>query len=630
VKNRYVLLADLPLIVVSALGAFAARFDWTFYRDRPEITMFVVAALLIKPAIFMALGMYGRYWRYASVQELIVVVIGVTAASLGMGVFVLSTIALDIMPVGFSRVVFFTDWLLTLATTGGLRLAVRVVYDVDFRARPRSGARSSPHRILVVGAGDAGTMVAREMRRNPQLQMEPIGFLDDDRGKIGKNIAGLRVLGSTADLPRLVRAHHIDSVVIAMPRVRGRVLRGIVELCQDAGVKSQTVPGMFELLDGAVSVSRLRSIELSDLLRRTPVDADTRTADFVTGRVVLITGAGGSIGSELARQIANASPSLLVLLGHGENSLFEVVGRLRHDFPSVRISTVIADIRDDGRLRMVFDRIRPAIVFHAAAHKHVPLMEENPEEAVTNNIVGTWNVAQQALRTGVERFVLISTDKAVSPTSIMGATKRVAETIVRDIARRTGRAFVAVRFGNVLGSRGSVVHTFKTQIERGGPVTVTHPDMTRFFMTIPEAVHLVLQASGKGQGGELFVLDMGEPVRIVQLAQDLISLSGLTEDDVPIVFTGMRPGEKLEERLFDSEMQTRPTSHPEILQVVGPDACVAADVERSVREIEDAARRGDRAAIDDLLGRMVPGFIPAEAMPLEPPASPQAARIRPA
>jgi FlaA1/EpsC-like NDP-sugar epimerase len=604
-KNRYVLLADLPLIAIAAFGAFAARFDWRFYETRPEFPLYLLAALVIKPATFLLVGMYRRYWRYASIQELLTVVIGVTASSVGMALFVLVASALSFISSGFSRVVFMSDWVLTLATAGGFRLAIRVAHESNFRGG--GDRRDALRRILIVGAGAAGTMVAREMRRNPQLGMEPAGFLDDDQGKVGKRIAGLPVFGSTRELPEIVRARSIDSVIIAMPSARGPAVRAILELCQQVNVKSQTVPGMFELLDGQVSVNRLRNVDIADLLRRAPVDADVNAAGFVAGRVILITGGGGSIGSELARQIANAGPSHLVLLGHGENSIFEAEAMLRTAFPRVHVSSVIADIRDERRLTRILDRIRPAIIFHAAAHKHVPLMEDNPEEAVTNNILGTRNVVQQALRTDVERFVLISTDKAVSPTSIMGATKRIAEAVVRQAAAQSGRAFVAVRFGNVLGSRGSVVNTFKAQIARGGPVTVTHPDMTRYFMTIPEAVHLVLQASSKGTGGELFVLEMGEPVRIVQLAQDLIKLSGLSEDDIPIVFTNVRRGEKLEEILCDTEMQTT-TSHRQVLQVIGPEPCVGRHLDRMVAELEDAARRGDRAAIEDLLGQAIPGF----------------------
>lgn len=604
-KNRYVVLAELPLIVVAAVGAFVARFGWEFYRSRPEFLIYVLAALAIKPAVFWLFGMYRRYWRYASIHDLGVVFLAVSAAGVSMAVFV--TIVHGTIITEFSRVVLFNDWVMTLATAGGLRLAIRAAYEPSLQTR-KAGQSGTSRRILIVGAGAAGTMVAREMRRNPQLGMEPAGFLDDDPGKVGKNIAGLRVLGNTSKLAHTVRAERVDNVIIAMPSAQGSVVRAILDACNQVGVKSQAIPGVYELLDGIATVNRLRNVDIADLLRRSPIGVQENTAAFVKDRVVLITGGGGSIGYELARQVANAAPSHLVLLGHGENSVFEAEARLRRSFPGVKLSTVIADIRDDRRLAMIFDRVRPAIVFHAAAHKHVPLMEENPEEAVTNNVMGTRNVVNQALRTDAERFVLISTDKAVSPTSMMGATKRIAEMIVREAARQSGKAFVTVRFGNVLGSRGSVVNTFKEQIEQGGPVTITHPEMTRFFMTIAEAVHLVLQASGQGKGGELFVLDMGEPVKIVQLAQDLIKLSGLNEDDVPIVFTGTRTGEKLEEALFDAGMQTQPTPHPEVLRVVGADTCTTSDLQGLVWQLEEAARRGDRASIEVLLGQTIPGF----------------------
>ncbi len=617
-KNRYVLLADLPLIAIAAFGAFAGRFDWLFYGDRPEFPLYVIVALCVKPGIFLLMGMYRRHWQYASVPEMVVVVVAVTASSLAMAVLVALASLLEILPFGFSRAVWFNDWILTLATTGGMRMAIRFVHESTI---PGRSSVTAQRRTLIVGAGAAGTMVAREIRRNPQLGMTPVGFLDDDPTKVGKQLGGLIVLGGTDRLPSLVLSERIDHVVIAMPTARGSAVRAILEMCNQAGVKSQTMPGVFELLDGHVNVNRLRNVEISDLLRRSPVNSSSRTAAYVLDRVVLVTGAGGSIGYELSRQIANASPSHLVMLGHGENSLFEAKAKLVADFPRVRISTVIADIRDHRRLAMVFERFKPAIVFHAAAHKHVPLMEDNPEEAITNNVIGTRNVVDGALRAGTERFVLISTDKAVSPSSIMGATKRIAETIVRRAAKESGRAFVAVRFGNVLGSRGSVVTTFKSQIERGGPVTVTHPAMTRYFMTIPEAVHLVIQASGHGKGGELFMLDMGTPVKIVDLAQDLIKLSGLSEDQIAIVFTGVRPGEKLEEVLFDAGMQTEPTAHPEVLQVVGADTCMVANFERVLAQLEQAASDGDRAAIDDLLSRAIPGFVAASHAPSDPVAS---------
>ncbi len=615
-RNRYVLLADLPLVGVAAWAAFTARFDWEFYTHRPEFLPFLLAALAIKPIVFVLVGMYRRYWRYTSIQDLAVVLTAVTASSAVMAMFV--GIGVGRMFDEFSRVVLVNDWLMTLAAAGGFRVALRVVHDTRTQGR-RTRQVAGAQRILIVGAGAAGTMVAREMRRNPQLGMIPAGFLDDDRIKIGKHLAGLPVIGPTAALREVVREQEVDSVVIAMPSAQGRTVRAILNMCNDAGVKSQTIPGVYELLNGQVGVNRLRNVDIADLLRRNPVDGGCTITGFLADRVVLITGAGGSIGSELARQIANARPARLALVGHGENSLFDAEAALKAEFPHIRLTCIVADIRDVPRLATVFDRVRPEIVFHAAAHKHVPLMEDNPEEAVTNNIIGTRNVVEQALRVGTERFVLISTDKAVAPTSIMGASKRIAEGIVRQAATRSGRAFVAVRFGNVLGSRGSVVNTFKKQIEQGGPVTVTDAKMKRFFMTIPEAVHLVLQASGHGRGGELFVLDMGEPILIVDLARDLIKLSGLTEDDIPIVVNGIRPGEKLEEHLFDPGMQTRPTAHPEVLEVAGADAAAGPALDDAVRRLAEAAVRGDRVTIDAVFAELIPGFRPS-ARPWDMPA----------
>lgn len=612
-KNRYLLLLDLPLIAIAAFGAFAGRFDLLFYSERPEFRWFLGFALMVKPVAFAALGMYQRYWQYASIGELTVVLLAVSAASTAMALLAAAGTVMGVLPIGFSRIVLFNDWLLTLALAGGIRLAVRVVHDSLHRPSSKQPTQAMRD-VLIIGAGAAGTMAVREMSRNPQLGMSPIGFLDDDPRKIGKHIAGVRVLASTSQVAEIVTSRKVDVVIISIPTAKGSTLRAILEACNAAGVKSLTMPGVFELLDGQVSINRLRSINIEDLLRRSPVANLGTAAETVSGQVVLITGAGGSIGFELSRQIAGASPARLILLGHGENSIFDAEARLRQAFPAVRISSVIADIRDRPRMEQVFSQVRPNVVFHAAAHKHVPLMEDNPEEAVTNNVVGTLNVVSESVRVGVQRLVLISTDKAVMPTSIMGATKRLAESIVMRAGRLTARPYVVVRFGNVLGSRGSVVNTFKAQIERGGPVTVTHPEMTRFFMTIPEAVHLVLLASGIGKGGELYVLDMGEPVRIVDLAKDLIKLSGLAEDDIPIAFTGVRAGEKMEEALFESHLQTKPTSHAQVMQVIGTEPAVLEELDEVVESLSQAAFRGDRQGVLSILARSVPGFIPSQTV----------------
>ena len=609
-RNRHLLVLDIPLIALCVFLAFALRFDMVFVLNPTLRDLFVlsaVAAVLVKPPIFLAFGMYSRYWRYATIGDLLIVVLSASAAGLALALVFAGTMLLRFME-GMPRSVILIDWLLTLVLIGGLRLSIRVIGESRRRTVSSSGRLDAPRRVLIVGAGEAGTMVAREIRRNPQLRMEPLGFMDDDVTKKGKRIVGLPVFGGTEMLRETVDERQIEEVIIAMPTAPGSALRQIAERCREAGVVSRTMPGVFELLDGVVSVSRLRQIDIADLLRRSPIAPDFTSAAYLADRLVLVTGAGGSIGAELCRQVARARPRGLVMLGHGENSIFDAEIELRRAFPSLPLRSVICDIRDETRLNAVFRDYKPAVVFHAAAHKHVPLMEDNPEEAITNNVLGTSALVQAALAHGTERLVLISTDKAVAPTSIMGASKRLAETIVRDAARRSGRAFVSVRFGNVLGSRGSVVPHFKRQIETGGPVTITHPEMRRFFMTIPEAVHLVLQAGGMGRGGELFVLNMGEPVRIVDLAQDVIRLSGFSLEEIPIVYTGPRPGEKMTETLWESDADVRQTSHPDVLQVQERDQPI--DVEQLRKEMARAANERDRGEIEAALARWVETFAP--------------------
>ena len=417
-------------------------------------------------------------------------------------------------------------------------------------------------------------------------------------------------------LARSPRAR-IDEVIIAIPSAPGSVVRKVAETCRAKGIPFRTMPGIYELIGGKVNVSRLREVDITDLLRREPAQIDNRQIGaFLGGRRLLITGAGGSIGRELCRQVARWGPSALIILGHGENSIFETLLEMEENFPSLPIHPVIADIRDLDRLTVVFDQLRPQAVFHAAAHKHVPLMEANIEEAITNNVLGTRNVVEVSLTYGIERLVMISSDKAIRPTSIMGAAKRMAELIVLDAAHRSGLSYSVVRFGNVLGSRGSVIPRFKHQIARGGPVTITHPDMKRYFMTIPEAVHLVLQASAMGQCGEVFVLNMGEQVRILDLAEDLIRLSGLEPGkDIEIEFTGIRPGEKLYEELWDQWASYEPTAHPDIVLLAEEDLLTGSALANAVDELVHLAREGDTNAIVRILDE----FIPGAAVRSEPP-----------
>jgi len=536
VRNRYVLLGDLALIIVSVMGSFALRLDaeqLPFYF--PAIVVMMGVALMTKVPVYYAFGLYRRLWVYASTSELRLITVAVTTASVVTSGLMLLLISFGWILPGMPRSSLGIDWLLSLVLIGGSRFALRILSEQS--TAPRNG---KSRKVLIIGAGDAGALVVRELQKTSQLNLLP--FLDDDPAKQKHEINGVPVIGKVSELSDVLDNHPVDEVIIAIPSAAGDVLRFVTDACRLKGVPSRTMPGIYELIGGKVSVSRLREVEITDLLRREPAKVDDRlVGSSLSGKRVLVTGAGGSIGREISRQVARWGPSELVLLGHGENSIFEALLELQEDYGSLSIHPIIADVRDMPRLGAVFQSHHPEVVFHAAAHKHVPLMEYNVEEAITNNVVGTRNIVQTAVKFDVERFVLISTDKAVKPINVYGATKRLAEMIVIDAAQRSGRAFTVVRFGNVLGSRGSVVPIFKSQIARGGPVLITHPDMERYFMTIPEAVHLVLQASAMGQGGEAFILNMGDQVRILELAEDLIRLSGLEPGrDIEIAFTGIR------------------------------------------------------------------------------------------
>jgi FlaA1/EpsC-like NDP-sugar epimerase len=465
--------------------------------------------------------------------------------------------------------------------------------------------------------------VVREMRNNPALGMEVVGFIDDDAHKLSARISGVPVLGNRRVIPQMLEQHGIDLVVIAIPTAPGREIRDIVTICERANVPTKIMPGLYEMLGDRVSVNQLRNVQIEDLLRRESVQTDIAAVRrLIANKRVMVTGGGGSIGSELCRQILRLGPSELIVLGHGENSVFETCAELNRKLIDLtrsgegrsgaapQIHAVIADIRFSDRLRAVFEQYRPEIVFHAAAHKHVPLMESNPTEAVGNNVLGTRNLLDVAVMTGVEQLVMISTDKAVRPKSIMGASKRAAEMLVHQTAWEIGKPYVAVRFGNVLGSRGSVLHTFKRQIADGGPVTVTHPEMKRYFMTIPEAVQLVLQAAVLGQGGEVFMLDMGEPVKIVNLARDVIELSGLEVGrDIEIVFTGMRPGEKLSEELFTPGETYRRTEHQKIFVIdSASNQVLPSRLNQLVSQLEDAVFGNRTEELLGLMQELLPDF----------------------
>ena len=608
IRNRYVLILDLFLIIVSVLGGYALRLELgaAFYFYLPSAYWMAGAALLVKPVIYYMFGLYRRLWIYASTQELKLIIVAVSTASMLVSLIMISLFSFGAFT-GFPRSVLIIDWLLSVFLVGGVRFAVRLLS--ENRIAASVSGRFNKKRTLIIGAGDAGALVVRELQKNPQLEQVPVGFLDDNPAKLNQQIYGVPIVGGISDLSRVLENQHVDEVLIAIPSAPGKVVRKVTDVCRLKNVPFRTMPGIYELIGGKVNVNRLREVEITDLLRREPTHIlEDRIKKNIGSKVVLVTGGGGSIGSELCRQIARWEPAELIMLGHGENSIFEAVLNLQKSFPELKISPVIADIRDYQRIRKIFCSHKPQILFHAAAHKHVPLMEMNVPEAVMNNVGGTRNVVNAAVECGIEQLVMISTDKAIRPANIMGATKRMAEMIVLDAARRTGKDYSVVRFGNVLGSRGSVVPIFKYQISVGGPVTVTHPDMKRYFMTIPEAVHLVLQAASMNDSYGTYVLNMGEQVRILDLVEDLIKLSGLEPGrDIEIVFTGIRPGEKLSEDLWKEGHEFKPTSHPDIFLDEGKEVLEGEKLQAAVAKLLEMAVSGTDVMITNYFSEIIPG-----------------------
>jgi FlaA1/EpsC-like NDP-sugar epimerase len=570
---------------------------------------YLLLSVPLKIALLLVFGLYRRLWRFASVSELesILLAMGVSAAlCFGLGGWLLPSAG--VLPLRIPLSVLALDALLSIAVVALPRLALRsTVWHVDRRSHPA-------RRVLIAGAGNAGGMLIKQMETHSRLALEPVGFVDDDPAKRKHRLHGVPVLGSLKETTSLCRKLRVSEVLIAMPSAPGTVVRELVRAAAAAGVQTRILPGFSEILSGRLQAVALREVEIQDLLRRAPVRTDlNRVQDLVTERTVLVTGAGGSIGAELCRQVCALEPSRLVLLGHGENSIFAIQQELLRAFPHIPLSAVIADVKNPTQVTRAIERFEPTTIFHAAAHKHVPLMEENLAEAILNNVLGTRNVVEAAVQGDVEHLVLISTDKAVRPTSVMGATKRVAEQLLQIAVEEHGRNFVAVRFGNVLGSRGSVIPTFLRQIREGGPVTVTHPEMRRYFMTIPEAVQLVLQAGALGSGGEVFVLDMGEPVKIAELAADLIRLSGKEVGrDIEIRFTGTRPGEKLYEELFFDAEHASPTGHPKVLRA--RNAALPVGVSTVSTDLILAAQESwAEEELRSLLKRLVPDYEPSLA-----------------
>jgi FlaA1/EpsC-like NDP-sugar epimerase len=608
---------DACLIALAYILAFVLRFDPAIPVRYDELLRDSIAFVVVgKLVIFALAGLYHKLWRFVDARDFEAIVRAVVIASFALvGVFFLVPAAWTVDP---PRGVIALDFLLTLLLVGGMRFVVRALFERPFRGGlARKGARE----VLIVGAGNGGQLVAAELRRNPELGGDPIGFVDDDPRKRGMRIGGIKVEGSTDELPRILDGAEPDEVIIAIPSAPGELRQKVVTACRYRDIPVRTLPTVFELLSGGVNLMRqVREVRVEDVLGREPVRLELdRVGGYLGGEVVLVTGAGGSIGSELCRQISRVGPQRMILVDNAENSLFEVRRELEHDRHFTRTVAVLADIKDATRMREIFDEHRPAVVFHAAAYKHVPLMEENPIEAVRNNAVATRIVAAAAGEAKAKRFVLVSTDKAVSPATVMGASKTLAEWAVEAAQSRYEQTrYTTVRFGNVLGSSGSVVPIFRRQIAAGGPVTVTDENMTRYFMTIPEAVQLIIRSGNMGRGGEVYVLEMGDPVRILDLARKMIQLSGREPDrEVAIEVIGRRPGEKLHEELFNPDEDPRPTNEEKIVAAVRP-PLEATWVDEAFLQVEELVYTGDArglaATVSALAeGRRLPDTLEAEA-----------------
>ncbi|MEF3254381.1 MAG: polysaccharide biosynthesis protein [Deferribacterales bacterium] len=546
--------------ILSIYVAYLLRFEFNVPEDFSiELIKHLPFIVTVKFIVFWYFSFFRGWWRYVSIYDAINILRSSAISSIIIGLYMYFVYRFYKMP----RSAFIIDFIIFTMIVFFIRIIPRL-----FRENYYKLIRNKVYkkRVLIVGAGDAGQIIARELRDNERLNAEVIGFVDDDPKKLKLNIQGLKVIGKTDDIPLIVKDDEIDEVIIAIPSATGKDIKRISDICRDAGVIYKIVPGIGDIIGGKVSVNSIREVEIDDLLGRNPIKLDlSQISSYLKDKVVMVTGAGGSIGSEICRQVINYSPASLIMLDIAETPLFLIEQELKAHPLFNKVKCYVADVRNFTRLETIFVNHKPDVVIHAAAYKHVPMMELNPYEAIMANILGTKNVADLSVKYDVKKFVLISTDKAVNPTNIMGATKRIAELYLQAIQSKSGTAFIIVRFGNVLGSNGSVIPIFREQIKKGGPVTVTDPEVTRYFMTIPEAVQLVLQAGGMGKGGELFLLDMGEPVKIVKLAEEMIRLSNLEPyKDIDIVFTGLRPGEKLYEELLLDEEGAVKTSHDKI------------------------------------------------------------------
>ena len=621
-KLYLMIVSDIVIFTLAHIIAYLLRFDFTIDRYYSHIMLLSLTWIVpLKALIFWGLGLYRGMWRYTSVKDFW----RLLQASIVSMLLIMATILYLYRFQGYSRAVFLIDGVLTFLFSGGLRLLIRVYFSSG--AHLNGGhifnrESKNPKPIFIIGAGDAGEKILREIAENERLNYHIVGFIDDDPEKQGRTIHGVPVIGNIHQLPQLTSKWEVHEALIAIPSAKGERMRRILDVCKNCNLEYKTLPGMGEIIDGRVSIRNLRDVRYEDLLGRLPVQLNKEEiSHYLKGRTILITGCGGSIGAELCRQVVRFEPQNLILVDAGEENLFKIQMQLHHELFFSHCRAVLGRVQDQPLMEEVFRKYHPHVVFHAAAYKHVPMLEKNPWEAISNNIMGSSVVMEMVLKYDVERFILVSTDKAVRPTNVMGASKRVAELLLQSYQGK-GRKFMAVRFGNVVGSSGSVIPLFRRQIERGGPVTVTHPEITRYFMTIPEAAQLIIQAGSMGEGGEIFVLEMGTPVKIADMARDLITLSGKEPGkDIQIIYTGLREGEKLYEELITTGEGIVETRHDKIM-VLMEDAVRNGDkdldafgrwLRDELDELYDAARRHDAIAIKEKLKRIVSDYTPQDA-----------------
>lgn len=605
-RRIFLVIYDIIAVVAAAVIALVIRYEFVYRNIEKSfldsVYSFLPFTVLIALAVFTLFRLYNSLWAFAGVNEMqnIVVACGITV--------VLNSIGMMIFHKSVPRSYPFMFVCLLIAFTFASRFSYRFLRGLKRKSLKQKAGTN----VMIIGAGEAANLIIRDIVNSRYTHMQIKCIIDDDPNKQGRYIQGIKVVGGREKIKQSVDAFSIDEIFIAMPSVSKSVISGIIEICKDTTCKLRTLPGMYQLVNGEVNVSQLKDVDVEDLLGRDPIAVDLDSIlGYVQNRCVLVTGGGGSIGSELCRQVAAHKPSRLIIVDIYENNAYDIQQELKYKFPELDMVVLIASVRNTNRMNAIFEEYRPDIVYHAAAHKHVPLMEDSPNEAIKNNVMGTWKTAQAAADYGAKKFVLISTDKAVNPTNIMGASKRICEMIIQVFNKHYSTEFVAVRFGNVLGSNGSVIPLFKRQIEMGGPVTVTHPDIIRYFMTIPEAVSLVLQAGAYAKGGEIFVLDMGAPVRILDLAKNLIRLSGYkVDEDIKIEFTGLRPGEKLYEELLMDEEGLQETEN-NLIHIGRP---IEFDEELFFKRLEDLDRatKSECADIKNMIKEIVPTYIPRE------------------